>query len=203
MGEIVTKVVETKEERIYQGEFIKDVEYIEFYKETEGEIEISIIEFPLVVVLTQECDASQDYKNRIEDNKRRQETNGKEGVERNQFLLSIIVAPVYLLEDLKSGKHLENLGINCRTIGSQEIKKIQHNADSRFHYMNVEVINNKRIEYVVDFKQYFTVNVDKLLEHKKDNKHVQFILGDLFKESLSQRFSNYLSRIGLPESDEN
>ena len=43
--------------------------------------------------------------------------------------------------------------------------------------------------------------MDKILQHKRNKENVQFVLGDLFKESLSQRFSNYLSRIGLPENE--
>ena len=67
--------------------------------------------------------------------------------------------------------------------------------------MKIEVLEGKYIEYIIDFKQYFTVNVDKILQHKRNKENVQFVLGDLFKESLSQRFSNYLSRIGLPENE--
>lgn len=201
MNEIITKIVESEDLHIYQGEFIKNVEFIEDFSERDGNIEISIINFPLVVVLTQECDSTQDYKNRLKDYEKRKETNGKESVERNQYLLSIMVAPVYLLEDVKTGKHLEHLGHLCRTISSSEIKKIKQNADARYHYMKIEVLEGKYIEYIIDFKQYFTVNVDKILQHKLNKENVQFVLGDLFKESLSQRFSNYLSRIGLPETE--
>ncbi len=201
MGEIITKTVEPLETRIYQGEFIKNVEYIEDFNEKDGNIEVSVIEFPLVVVLTQECDSVQDYRNRIADIERRKETGGKEGVLRNPYLLSIMVAPVYLLQDITSGKHLEHLGIECRQLSSGDLRKIKQNADARYHYMKVEVLAGQYVEYIIDFKQYFTVSVDKVLEHKQKKENIQFVLGDLFKESLSQRFSNYLSRIGLPETE--
>ncbi|MBR5227952.1 MAG: hypothetical protein IKV94_04870 [Clostridia bacterium] len=201
MNEIITKIIESEDSHIYQGEFIKNVEFIEDFNEKDGNIEISIINFPLVVALTQECDSTQDYKNRLKEYQKRKETEGREGVERNPYLLSIMVAPVYLLDDIKAGKHLEHLGISCRTISSNEIKKIKQNADARYHYMKIEVLSGKYIEYIVDFKQYFTVNVDKILQHKRNKENIQFVLGDLFKESLSQRFSNYLSRIGLPETE--
>ena len=128
MNEIITQIVESEDLHIYQGEFIKNVEFIEDFSEKDGNIEISIINFPLVAVLTQECDSTQDYKNRLKDYQKRKETNGKESIERNQYLLSIMVAPVYLLEDVKEGKHLEHLGHSCRTISSSEIKKIKQNA---------------------------------------------------------------------------
>ena len=201
MNEIITKIVPSEDSHVYQGEFIKNVDFIGDFTEKNGNIEVSIINFPLVVALTQECDSTQDYNNRLKDYQKRRETKGKESIPRNQYLLSIMVAPVYLLEDIKSGKHLEHLGLSCRTISSEEIKKIKQNTNARYHYMKIEVLEGKYIEYIIDFKQYFTVNVDKILQHKLDKGNVQFVLGDLFKESLSQRFSNYLSRIGLPETE--
>lgn len=52
MNEIITQIVESEDLHIYQGEFIKNVEFIEDFSEKDGNIEISIINFPLVAVLT-------------------------------------------------------------------------------------------------------------------------------------------------------
>jgi hypothetical protein len=40
--------------------------------------------------------------------------------------------------------------------------------------------------------------VTKLQEHKE--KHYICTVSELFREKISQRFANYLSRIGLPET---
>lgn len=71
----------------------------------DGNIEISKINFPKVIILTQECDSIQDYNNRkdcyekIRDNQE---------IKTNQFLLSTIVAPLYNLSDIVTGDHLSN-----------------------------------------------------------------------------------------------
>jgi hypothetical protein len=50
---------------------------------------------------------------------------------------------------------------------------------------------------VVDFKHYFSVNV----EYLKKLKRSQFIckVAEVFREDVSQRFASFLSRIGLPD----
>ena len=40
-------------ERLSQGDIIKDVEFIEYAIEKNGDIEVSKINFPLIIVLTQ------------------------------------------------------------------------------------------------------------------------------------------------------
>ncbi len=192
--EILTKVTEQYDELLHQGDFIKNVDYLESFKQTEGNIEVSLIEFPLVVVLTQECDATQHYNNRSNVLKNGETFN-------HQYLLSVIVAPVYLLEDIRNGNHLENLGLKYKNINSGDVNKIKQNRDPRYHYMKIQISSDKYIEYVVDFKHYFTVNVEQIINHKSLKANFEFRLEELFKEALSQRFANYLSRIGLPETE--
>jgi hypothetical protein len=75
-------------------------------------------------------------------------------------------------------------------------KTLIQNQIPRYHYLefpnNVPIVSS-----VIDFKHYFTVNVEYLKKHKKDNFICQ--IGPLYREDVSQRFSSYLSRIGLPE----
>ena len=196
-NEIINEVNEEYDECLHQGDFIRNVDYLEKFLEVDGQIEVSIINFPLVIVLTQECDATQDYFNR----KRVLSKTEEEEVYNNQYLLSIIVAPVYNLEDIKSGNHLEHLELKNRTLSKDDIKRIQSNRESRYHYMKIEVLEGRYIEYVVDFKNYFTVNVETMIKHKNNKDNFQFTLKDLYKDYLSQRFANYLSRIGLPEKE--
>ena len=119
----------------------------------------------------------------------------------HQYLLSVIAAPVYNIEDIKEGLHLENLNLTYKRLNSDEMKKIKQNREARYHYMKIEVAPTKYIEYIIDFKHYFTINVEQAINHKKNKDNFQFTLDNLFKESVSQRFANYLSRIGLPESE--
>jgi hypothetical protein len=68
------------------------------------------------------------------------------------------------------------------------------NEIPRYHYLNFS--ENDMPELIVDFKHFFTINRD-LLYKNIDSKLCS--LDDLFKEKLSQRFSQFISRIGLPE----
>lgn len=205
--EIITKCDLLSDEMIHQGDILNNVEYIEYADIIDGNIEISKITFPKVIVLTQECDSIQDYTNR---KKCYDNINAGNEVKTNQFLLSTIVAPLYSLDDIVSGEHLSNIGIfvdgkltDCSLkyehINSEKKKLLKQNKDDRYHYLKIE-INGKYVEYVIDFKHYFTVNTERLIEHKQKNNFFVSIKS-VFKESVNQRFSNFLSRIGLPESE--
>lgn len=183
-----TKVNDVFNNRLAQGDIIKDVEFIEFAIETEGNIEISKILFPLVVVLTQDCDLEQDFKNRT------QESN-----QQDKYLFSVIVAPLYNVEHVYSGEHLNGIDLQMQLINRRETKTenkfLKQNKNPRYHYLEFEesipIVNS-----VIDFKHYFTVNVNYLQILKKTN----FIckISGLYREDISQRFSSFLSRIGLP-----
>ena len=96
-SEIITECSLVKDDFIHQGDILTNVEYIEYADIVDGNIEISKINFPKVIILTQECDSIQDYNNRkdcyekIRDNQE---------IKTNQFLLSTIVAPLYNLSDI-------------------------------------------------------------------------------------------------------
>jgi hypothetical protein len=75
-------------------------------------------------------------------------------------------------------------------------KELMRNNNPRYHYLkfpsDISVPDS-----IIDFKHYFTVNVEYLKTVKKDS----FVcsLKPLFREQLSHRFAFFLSRIGLPD----
>lgn len=205
--EIITKCDIKRDELVHQGDILTNVEYIEYADIVDGNIEISKIRFPKVIVLTQECDSVQDYNNRKDCYSKMQED--KE-VKTNQFLLSTIVAPLYNLNDIVLGEHLSNINIikdgnitdsvlKYERINSDNKRKLMSNQIDRYHYLKIE-INGKYVEYVIDFKHYFTVNTERIIKHKQKHNFFVSIL-PVFRESINQRFSNFLSRIGLPETE--
>ena len=109
-AEIITKCIIENVGCIHQGDILNNVDYIEYVNILNGNIEISKITFPKVIVLTQECDSVQYYNNR---NKNYSIIDGKEQgeIKTNQFLLSIIVAPLYNFNDVISGNHLSEIKI--------------------------------------------------------------------------------------------
>jgi hypothetical protein len=178
-----------KRARIAQGDIYKDVEFIEYAIEKAGVIEISKIIFPFVIVLTQDCDLNQDYKVRWSRNTI--STQDKK-------IISVIVAPLYNVEHVYKGEHLSELGMTMADINKERTpgKNLRQNKMPRYHYLDFPA-DIQIVSSVIDFKHYFTVNVEYLKRHKKANFICQ--IGPLYREAVSQRFSSYLSRIGLPE----
>jgi len=177
--------------RIRQGDIFKEVEYLESYEEENGAFELSKIVFPLVVVLTQDCDLEQDYKN---SDKIR---NDKES-DHDKLILSLLVAPLYNSEHFFEGTHLSEISLKMQRKTSAQKKILQNNETPRYHYLEFDktvVIPNS----VIDFKHYFSVNINNLNRFYKD----KFVcsIPELFRERVSQRFANYLSRIGLPDPE--
>jgi hypothetical protein len=184
------KVKRKKSNRIRQGDVYKNVEYIEFVKERAGDIEISRIEFPLVIVLTQDCDLERDFEFRYGRKKPKPTTQDK-------YLLSVLVAPLYNAEHVYLGEHLDQLNIKMEPINKIKSpgENLRKNERPRYHYLEfpseVPIVPS-----VIDFKHYFSVNVEYLRKIQKEN----FVCGvsPLYREDISLRFANFLSRIGLP-----
>ena len=170
--------------RISQGDVFRDVECIEHAVEKRGIVEVSKIIFPLVVVLTQDCDLEQDFNGRAKD---------KQG----NSLLSVLVVPLYNAEHVFTGEHLSVLKITGTTINKNktEGKSLIQNERPRYHYIDFPV-NIPVVASIADFKHYFSVHTSYL--EKIRAKSCVCRVGDLFREDLSQRFAAYLGRIGLP-----
>lgn len=192
MAEVLTKVYKNGTLEINQCDIFRNVEFIEYVKEEGNAIVVSKIVFPLVMVLTQACDLHQDFSAR----KRKEiEVNSNH----DKFLISIIVAPIYNFEDFRQGQHLEQLGFAMEPKGKRSkslCENIIKNENKRYHYLNFsEEVD--LVESVIDFKHYFTVTVNYLSQNYNE-KYVCSI-ESLYKELILQRFSNFLSRIGLPD----
>lgn len=74
------------------------------------------------------------------------------------------------------------------------IKKIMDNEIPRYYYLKFPEADMP--ELVIDFKHFFSIN--KATIYEQINKRL-CSLDDLFREKINQRFSYYISRIGLPE----
>ncbi len=174
--------------RIYQGDIFKDIEHIEYIVEKSGLVEISKITFPLVVVLTQDCDLEQDYKSRWSRQSKRNQ---------DKLLISVLVAPLYNIEHVYLGEHLIDLEMKMEAINRSKSpgKYLRNNERPRYHYISFPD-TFPIVDSVVDFKHYFSLNVQYLRNIRKENFACR--LAELHRENLSQRFASYLSRIGLP-----
>jgi hypothetical protein len=177
--------------RISQGDIFRNVECIEYVAEKRGTIEVSKIEFPFVVVLTQDCDLEQDgrYKNN---------PAAKPPSNDDKKLFSVLVAPLYNAEHVFLGEHLADLGLKMASINKSktEGKTLMQNERPRYHFLDFPT-DIPVVASVTDFKHYFSVSVAYL--EKIRPKNFVCRLSELYREDLSQRFAAYLARIGLPD----
>lgn len=166
--------------RISQGDLYRNVECIEYVLERRGILEVSKLVFPLVVVLTQDCDLEQDARYYKKGHKRPQTQDKR--------LFSVLVAPLYNAEHVYSGEHLTDLGLTMAQIQKNKTpgQTLRQNEKPRYHYLEfpdpIPIVPS-----VVDFKHYFSVNVTYLRKMRPKNYVCQ--LSGLYREDLSQRFA--------------
>lgn len=168
--------------RIRQGDIFADISVIENINIVGSQLIKYELFFPYVVCLNQECDLVNDY----------------ECKERNKdsSLLHIAIAPAFIFEQFLTGSHWGKIFINGATgkRSDTKIKTIIDNEIPRYHYLNFK--EAEMPELIIDFKHFFTINHDNL--YSQIEKRLCSV-DDLFREKISQRFSYYISRIGLPD----
>jgi hypothetical protein len=184
------RVEDQKADRIRQGDIYRDISFIEYAGEEDGIFEVSTIVFPLVIVLTQDCDLEWDYHFRYSEPKK---------ATQDKCLISVLVAPIYNVEHFYKGEHLSELGLAMnifeRRSSRTANKNLKNNEIPRYHYIefpdDIPIVPS-----VIDFKQYFSVNVLYLMSVKEE--HFVCKISELYREDISHRFASYLSRVGLP-----
>jgi hypothetical protein len=177
--------------QIHQGDIFKSIHYYETYLEKSGNFELSMLKFPYSIVLTQECDLSNNMRERKNHDKK------CDIIKQDKYLVSLLCAPLYNAEHLFAGNHLEHLKIESDKKNSAQRNYIKSNREPRYHFIEFED-GIQLVPMVVDFKHYFTVSLNSL-ESNTDNRICS--LKPIFRESITQRFSNFLARIGLPEPE--
>ena len=190
-----TPIDTTKSDRVCQGDIIKNVGCVEYIIQRE-KIVVSDIKFPNIIVLTQDCDLLQDFTNRRNVSSCK-EPSEKEKLNNDKYLVSAIVAPLYNYEHFREGTHLSELGLTMQKIFSKLKDPIENNTNPRYHFMDFGDANPYGlVKSVVDFKHYFSVNIEYLTTLKKTNFIGKVV--ELHRENISHRFAAFLSRIGLP-----
>lgn len=174
------------ETRICQGDILEDFTY-KFTKIFDQAGEIISITLPYAIVLTQDCDLEWDYE-------KRSNTPDKVLTD-DKTLQSILICPAYIAEQLQNGEHLKALDLTMQKWASDLWKHIRRNQNERFHFLEEDTENNMP-NLVIDFKHYYTVPAEDIYSIADAKYKISIKL--LFREDISRRFANYLSRIGLP-----
>ncbi len=189
-SKIDSRYVKRTIKRVCQGDILRDIDVIDSYtKDASGEIEYDELTLPYIVVMTQDCDLDKDFKNRSEDNPEKHD----------KFLRTILVCPAYIASEFRDGNHLEDLKLKMEKWDTKRFKQIKEQNNARYHFLDADQ-KLQVPELVIDFKHYYAIPRDTI--DRMYPEHYLVTVNQLFRESLSQRFSNYLSRIGLPELKE-
>ena len=167
-----------RKRRLCQGDILRDLSFsIEDLKYGSNQKKIHL---NFAVVLSQECDIKWDFDAR------------ESGGNNDKFLPVILVCPAYLASPFCNGEHIRDWKMQ-----NHDINVLKKNDKlKRYHYLHPD-IDFSIPELVIDFKHFFTLPRELLYKYRSTS-YVATI-SELFREELSQRFSNYLSRIGLPE----
>ncbi len=174
-------------DRICQGDILREVKFSFVNNEN---LEVKEILLPYLIVVSQDCDLEQFIKNQ----KLIQEESEKKN---NQFLPNVLFLPAYISEQVKSGNYLKGLfDIKTEPLGSDLFKPIKQNKNDRYHYIAGSP-DCQVPDLIIDFKNYFTLPFSYFQEIYP--KSYLATINELFRENLSVRFSNFLSRIALPE----
>lgn len=170
---------ETSEFRVDQGDIYSNICFFRYFDITSEKVNLNKIEFSNVLVLSQTCDLC------------------RESEEKNS-ILSVLVVPLFPLEEFKTGEHLSELDVKTEPNSKKLIDRYKKKEHIR--YRIIEFDQEERIKYnipddlVVDFRYFFTADISQFNYEK-----YKVSLNSIFREDISQAFSSYLSRIGLPE----
>ena len=180
-SQIRTKYRKGDNKRICQGDILKDLDFI--FGDPAIDTVKERISLPYAVVLSQDCDLQSDFNCRVD------------SPNQDKYLISLLVCPAFILEDFAHGEHRSDW--QMAQYNSDLISRIKNNDTyKRYHFLQGEK-DLSIPDLVIDFKHFFTLPRDFVYNQKSHNYVAS--LNELFREELSQRFSNYLSRIGLPE----
>lgn len=169
-------------QRLVQGDIYQDLSFVVGIK-TAAVLDIEEVNLRYAVILSQDCDLSSHQ---------RAVDSGK--MQNRAILPSVLVCPAYPFEQFFEGKHLE--GKQLDTLQEKKDRIRENEKLKRYHYVE----KNQDIgltELVIDFKHFYTVGYDVLMKARKDSYITT--INELYRENLSQRFAQFLSRIGLPD----
>jgi hypothetical protein len=181
---IKCRYLRVEKDRFCQGDILKDVSITLGLNDTEAEgQEMNNFDLPYCVVMNQDCDLQWDFELR------------KENKDNDKFLPTILVCPAYLDERYFVGSHIESWKMRVFD-GESKKKLLKNDENNRCHFLkgdsSLQVPN-----LIIDFKHFYTIPRDLLYSVRE--KVYLATVNELFRERLSQRFANYLSRFGLPE----
>lgn len=194
--------------KIFQGDILRDINVVVGYDENHKKFKSFIM--PYIVILSQDCDLNQDYNSyqkfvkfssdfnllKLDESSCSKDEKDSILSMYDKLLPSILICPAFPAEQLREGTHLKSYNnYILPKINSKKWNTVKNNETPRYHYLK----NYQKYqipELVIDFKRYYTLSTSYL--YSVFQKGYVGSLNELYRERVSQRFVNYLSRIGLP-----
>lgn len=178
-----------------QGDVYRDIPYFSLQEIDNDQVEVKEYIYPQVIIISQACDTY--WMNDMFER--------KTGITA-KYMPMILLCPIFHTEALTSGTFISNIAINDgiaidntsdHIYKKEERKVTERDFHYRFHNFNVELGNKPVSEnYVVDFKQCFSIPFSYLYS-KRDSR--LFRLDLCYAQQITQKFCNYLSRMGFDD----
>jgi hypothetical protein len=177
------------QERVCQGDLLINLGF-SISNTVNEKVEVNDVLLEYAVVMSQDCDLEQYFKNKNS----RSETDSFD-----KYLPTILVCPAYPSERFIAGIHLagkQMFDFDGTKNQPEALKRISQNDKfNRYHFL--KGVKELFPDLVIDFKHFYTVPTDIIFNNL--TQYYLITINELFRERLSQRFANYLSRFGLPE----
>jgi hypothetical protein len=187
-GETIASLLQKKcADDLQLGAVYKNVS--NFFVEKNGnDVFVHELNYSRVVVLSQSCDLLWN-----------KETRAGNSNNQDKLVFTVLVAPFFDAVKASKGEHLQGFDMQMVEISKKLKIRAKQGDIARHHVLSPEMFkkSGKLIgfeEGIIDFKHFFTVPVHSLpLENCIDCVKL------FHREKLSQRFSAFLSRIGIPD----
>ena len=175
-----------------QGEILSNLKQFKLNLESlrSGKPLAEPIIHPFAIVVTQDCDAEQDFKKRRASD-----------LVSDKIIPSILFCEVVAAEQLRN-RDKEN---KIKEINSTVWGQVKINKNERYHFLESVPVESDSLseglpELTLDFKRYFTIPTEEVyyrLEIGEAKRCCRLI--SPYLEHLTSRFNNFQSRIALPE----
>lgn len=177
--------------RVCQGDILRDFKF----NVVDPKGKVFQFGFPYIVILSQDCDLLANKPIALAGRQPESVASLESQPVFNQYLHSILFLPAFPAEAIREGAHLVGMfGIRQDRLNSDRTRLIKDNKDPRYHYLNSDV-SLQIPDIITDFKAYYTLPPEYFAPPMPNYLATA---NELFREHLSQRFAQYLSRIGLP-----
>ena len=184
---LVEYIKESPKLRFNQCDIVRDISIVSQNDLDENQQAIIIkTNLDYALVINQDCDLEQDFNNKAK----------VTADSHDKFLPTIIFLPAYIAARFRSGTHRGN-EIKAMNWNSDKWKEIKSNQNPRFHHIQPNE-TFQLPELVIDFKHLYAMNRD--LAYKSLPSIYFLSFAEVYRENISQRYTSYLGRIGLPDN---